>query len=64
MFALKLVEDGSLMRLLAILILLVLFGSWAGAQRDVKIVPEPVLTNLDFPVALAFVLVDRANISR
>ena len=64
MFALKLVEDGSLMRLLAMLTLLVLLGSWAGAQSDVKIVPEPVLTNLDFPIALAFVPDDRANISR
>src|SRR3989337_2149967 len=42
------------MRLLAILILLVLVVPWVDAQSDVKVVPEVLFKNLDFPDALAF----------
>jgi len=51
---LKFLEGAYMMRLLAILILLVLVGSWVGAQSDVKVVPEVLFKNLDFPDALAF----------
>src|SRR3989337_2539197 len=41
------------MRFLAILILLVLVVPWVDAQSDVKVVPEVLFKNLDFPDALA-----------
>ena len=43
-----------MMRFLAILILLVLVVPWVDAQSDVKVVPEVLFKNLDFPDALAF----------